>query len=124
MTNGSLNTEAIEGGAKDTVVVKAVDQQFIHARFFGEHAIDYPLVQIGGTQAPNAASKVNVVAIVNFTEVIEATGLLGIGQCIFATIVLNGDVALFNVNVRSAVFTHGAQFYKVAVRVVGMDSVQ
>jgi len=41
--------------------------------------------------------------------------LLGVRQCISASIVVNGYEALLNVNVGCAVLAHGAQLHQVAV---------
>ena len=57
----------------------------------------------------------NVVGVVHLAEVVERARLLGVGEGIFATIVLNGDVALFDVNVGGAVLAHGAQLDQVAI---------
>jgi hypothetical protein len=53
--------------------------------------------------------------VVDLREVIKRTGLLGIGEHVFAAVVLDGDVSLFDIDIGRAVFSHGAEFDQVAV---------
>ena len=115
VAHGGLDTEAVERCAEHAVIVQPVDQQFVHAGLVGQHAVNHPLVEVGGPQTPNPTGKVDVVGVVDFREVIETAGLLGIGQGIFATVVLDRDVALFDVDVGRAIFAHGAQLDQVTV---------
>ena len=55
----------------------------------------------------------DIVAVVNFAEVVEATRLFGIGQGVFTPFVFDGDIAFFNVNVGGSVFSHCAQLDQV-----------
>lgn len=57
----------------------------------------------------------DVVAVVNLAEVIEAVALLGVWQSIAASIVVDCDEALLNVDVGGAVLTHSTKLHKVAV---------
>src|SRR5437763_370611 len=121
MPDGCLNTEAIECGAKNFVVVEPVDQRFAHRDLVGERSINYALVQIGGPQSPNFAAEGDVVAIVDFGKMVERAGLLGEWEDIFASVVLNPDETFFDIYVGSAIFSHGAQLHQVAIRLKFLD---
>src|SRR5580698_3011685 len=115
MSDDRFDAEAIEDGAENFVVIEAVDERFIERDFVGDGAVDHALIQIGGAQAPDFAGEHDVVAVVDFGEVIEGTGLLGKWENVLAAVVFDGDVAFFDVDIRSAVFTHGAEFDEVAI---------
>ena len=103
-----FDAEAIEDGAEHFVVIKTIDERFVERGFVGDGAVHHALIQIGGAQAPDFAGEHDVVAVVHFGEVVEGAGLLGKWEHVLAAVVLDGDVALFDVDVRSAVFAHGA----------------
>src|SRR5271155_1657626 len=115
MPDDGFNAEAIEDGAENFVVIKTVDERFVERDFVGDGAVHHALIQIGGAQAPDFAGEHDVVAIVHFGEVVERAGLFGKGKNVLAAVVLDGDVAFFDVNVRSAVLAHGAEFDEVAI---------
>jgi hypothetical protein len=52
---------------------------------------------------------------VDLGEVIERAGLLGERERVFAAVVLDLDEALFDVDVRRAVFAHRAELDEVAI---------
>ena len=54
--------------------------------------------------------------IVDLGQVIERAGLLGEWQRVAAAIVVDGDEAFFDVDIRGAVFAHRAKFYDVTIR--------
>ena len=124
MPNGGLNTESVQGGAEDLVVVEAIDEKVVAAGLLGQNAIDDTLIQIGGAKSPDAAGKLDVMAVVYFAQVVEGARLFGVGQAVFAPIVLDGDVTLFNVDVGSAVLTHGAKFDEVNILVELVDGIE
>ncbi len=115
MSDDSFDAEAIEHGAENFVVIKSVDERFIERDFVGDGAVDHALIEIGGAQAPDFAGEHDVVAVVDFGEVIEGAGLLGKWQNVLAAVVFDGDVAFFDVDVRRAIFAHGAEFDEVAI---------
>ena len=98
------------------VVIEAVDQGFVERRFVGHGAVHHALVQIGGAQAPDLAGEHDVVAVVHLGEVVERAGLLGKRQHVFAAVMLDGDIALFDIDIGRAVFAHRPEFHQVAVR--------
>ena len=61
-------------------------------------------------------------AVVHFREVIEGAGLLGVREHVLAAVVLDGDVALFDIDVRRAVFAHGAEFDQMAIGLIFAES--
>ena len=121
MSDGGFDAETIEDGAENFVVVEAIDQRFIEGDFVGHGAVDDALIQISGAQAPDFAGEHDVVAVVDFREVIEGAGLLGKGKNVLAAVVLDGDVAFFDVDIGRAVFAHGAELDQVAI---GMEFAQ
>src|SRR5271155_2684149 len=110
MPDDGFDAEAIEDGAENFVVIETIDERFIERDFVGDGAVHHALIQIGGAQAPDFASEHDVVAVVNFGEVVERAGLLGKRKNILAAIVFDRNVAFFDVNVRRAVLAHGASF--------------
>src|SRR5579885_3139768 len=115
LSDGSLHAEAVEHRSEDVVVVEAVDERFILFDFLGHGAVNNTLVQVGGAQAPDFAGKHNVVAIVDLGKVIERARLLGEGDGVEAAVVLDGDVALFDINIWRAVLAHGAELDQVTI---------
>src|SRR5579864_885024 len=113
-----LNTESVQDRAEDVVIVETIDERLIHGGFVGHRSVDYTLVEIRSTQTPNFAAEHDVVAVVNFREVIEGARLLRKWQYVFPSIMLDGDISLFDVDVRCAVFTHGSKLNQVAVGTV------
>ena len=75
------------------------------------------LVEVGGGELPGFGGEVDVVAVVDLGEVVKAVGLLWVGQCVGAPVVVDRDPALLDVDVRRPVLAHGAQLHQVAVRV-------
>src|SRR3989440_1661136 len=116
LSDGRLNTKAIQDGAKDIIVVEAIDQHLIERGFVGHRSVNDPLVQVGSAKTPDLASEHHVVAVVHFREVIEGARLLREWNYVLAAVVFDGDVALFDVNVGGAVLAHGAQLDEVTIR--------
>src|SRR5580658_5365108 len=115
MSDDGFNAEAIEDGAENFVVIKTIDERFIESDFVGDGAVHHALIQIGGAQTPDFAGEHDVVAVVHFGEVVEGAGLLGKWKEVLAAVMFDRDVAFFDVNVRRAVFAHGAKFHEVAI---------
>src|ERR1700722_76166 len=116
MTNYRLDAEAVQHRAENLVVIKTVDQGFIKRDFVRHCAVNHTLVQIGGAQIPDFTREHHVVTVVDFREVIKGAGLLREREHILAAIVLNGDVAFFDIDVRRAVLAHGPKFDQMAIR--------
>src|ERR1700688_1872310 len=115
LTDGRLHTEAVQNRAEYIVVVEAIDKGLVQFDFLGHGSIDHTLIQICGANAPDFAAKHDVVAVVNFRQMVKGARLLWIRQHILAAVVLNGDVAFLDIDIRSAVLTHGAQLNQVAL---------
>jgi len=115
MSDDGFDAEAVEYGAENFVVIETIDECFVERDFVGDGAVNHTLIQIGGTQAPDFAGEHDVVAVVNFREMVEGAGLLGEREHVFAAVVFDGDVAFFDVNVGRAVLAHGAEFDEVAI---------
>src|SRR5208337_3627551 len=110
-----LNAETIEYGAKDLIVVEAIDESFAPGHFIGHGSVHYALVEVSGAQSPRLAGEHDVVTIVHFREMVKGAGLLGIRYGVSSPIVLDGDVAFFNIDIGSAIFTHGAELDEVTI---------
>ena len=115
MSDGRLHAEAIQHRAENFVVVEAIDQRFVQRHFIGHGSVNHALIQIGGAQSPDLAGEHDVVAVVHFGKVIKRAGLLGIRNGVSAAIVLDGDVAFFDIDIGRAVFAHGAELDQVAI---------
>ena len=109
LTNRSLNTESIQNRTKHVVVIKAIDERFIQSGFVSHGAIDHALIEVSGAQLPNLAGKHHVVTVMHLRKMIEGARLLGERQNVLAAIVLNFDVAFFDINVGRTVFAHGSE---------------
>ncbi len=68
-----------------------------------------PSVKVRGTQAPDAAREMDVVRVVHLGEVVDRTGRLRVEEGVTATIVVDRQVALFDIDVGRAVLAHGAR---------------
>ena len=115
MSRRGLDAEAVQHRSKDVVVIETVDQRFVQHHFVGHGAIHHSLIQIGGAQPPDLAGEHHVVAVVHLGEVIERARLFGIRQHVRPAVVLDADVAFFNIDIRRAVFAHGAELHQVAI---------
>ena len=111
-----LDAEPVQDRAEHLVVVEAIHQRLVQRHFVGRRAVDDALIQIRRPQPPHPAREHDVVAVVDLREVVERAGLLRVRQRIGAAVVLDGDVALFDVDVRRAALAHRPELHQVAVR--------
>src|SRR6202521_1485287 len=116
LSDGGLNTKAIQHSTEDVVIVEAIDQRLIERGFVGHRSVNDALIEVGGANAPDLAGEHHVVAVVGLREGVKGAGLLREGKYIFAAIVFDSNVTLFDVNVGCAVLTHGPQLDKVTIR--------
>src|SRR5664280_1487241 len=66
-----LDTEAVEDGAEDAVVVEPGGQVGVEAGLFGLVAVHDALVEVGGPETPDAAGEHDVVAVVHLGQVVD-----------------------------------------------------
>ena len=111
-----LDAEAIERGPPDGVEVEASLQIRMEQGVLGLHPVHDSLVEIGGSGPPDPTGEEDVGAVVNLGEVVEAPRHLGKGQPVSATVVLDVEVALLDVDVGGAVLPHRAELDQVAIR--------
>src|SRR5205085_3410499 len=102
-------------GGESLVVVEARGEPRVEGRLVGLDPVDHALVEVRGAQAPDAAGEVEVVRVVHLRQVVERTRQLRVRKYIGATLVMDLDVALFDVDVGRAVLAHGAELDDVAV---------
>src|SRR5215211_3790026 len=112
---GRLYTEAVEDRSEDLLVVEAVYEAPVALALLRDGPVDDALVQVRGPETPDLAGEVDVVGVVDLAEVIPASGLLREGQKVLAAVVLDLDVALFDVYVGLAILSHRAELHQVAV---------
>src|SRR5215204_5053592 len=127
VADGRLHTEAVEDRSEDLLVIEAVYEAPVALGLLRDGPVDDALVQVRGPQAPDLAGEVDVVGVVDLAEVVPASWLLRERQKILAPVVLDLDVALFDVYVGLAVLTHRAELHQVAVGHVlayGIEHVQ
>src|SRR5438067_4268507 len=110
-----LYAEAVQSGAEDLVVVEARGEPRVELGLVRLDAVDDALVEVRGAQAPDAAGEVEVVRVVHLRQVVERTRQLRVRKYIGATLVMDLDVALFDVDVGRAVLAHRAELDDVAV---------
>ena len=65
LSDGRLNTKAIQDGAKDIIIVEAIDQRLIERCFVRHCSVNDSLVQVRSAKTPDLAGKHHVVAVVN-----------------------------------------------------------
>src|SRR5437879_5130629 len=104
LADGRLHAETVEDGAEHVVIVEAIDQFFSKRGFVRHGSVNHALIEVRGPNAPNPASKHDVVAIVHFREVIKGPGLLREGNYVLAAVVFDGNVAFFDVAVGRSIF--------------------
>src|SRR5215469_10614589 len=115
LADGCLYTETVQYRTKDVIVIEAVNKRFVERRFVGHRPIHYALIQVRGANAPNLAREHDVVAVVHLGKVIEGSWLLRERHGVSAAVVLEGDVAFFDVDVGRAIFAHGAKLDEMAI---------
>jgi hypothetical protein len=116
VTHDCLNTKAIEGCTEYLVVIEACTQPFVEIGFVGPDSVHDPLVQVGGTKFPDPAREMDVVRVVNLRQVVHRSRELRIREYIGAAVVVDLDEALFDVDVRGPVLSHGSQLHQMRVR--------
>src|ERR1700722_17767248 len=116
VANDRFNAKPIQNRPEDFVIIKTVDEDFVERDFVGDGSIDDALVEISGAQAPSLAGEHDVVTVVHFGEVVKGAWLLGERKQVFAAIMFDGDIAFFDVDIRSAVFTHRSKLNQVTIR--------
>ena len=124
VAEGGLDAEPVRERPVDAVVVKAVDQHRISHRLLGANTVDDALVEVRGRNVPRPRREQNVRAVVDLGQVIERSTLLRIWKLVLASVVLNLDVPLLDVNVRGPVLSHCPELDQVAVRRQLLDGVQ
>ena len=115
VADDGLDAEAVEHRAEHLVVVEAGEEALVPLGLLGLDAVDDALVQVGGAQAPDPAGEVDVVGVVHLGQVVERAGQLGEGERVLAALVLDLDVALFDVDVGRAVLAHRPELDEVGV---------
>jgi hypothetical protein len=110
-----LHTEAVEDRSEDLLVVEAVYEAPVALGLLRDGPVDDALVQVRSPQAPDLAGEVDVVGVMDLAEVVPASWLLREGQEVLAAVVLDLDVALFDVYVGLAVLAHRAELHQMAV---------
>src|SRR5260370_4354187 len=116
LADGGLHAEPIEDRAEHIVIIEAIDECFIERRFRGRRSVNYALIEIRGANSPDLAREHYVVAVVHLRAVVKRSWLLREGNYILATVVLDVDLALFDVCGRRSGFAHGPQFDEAALR--------
>src|SRR5467141_4412602 len=116
LADGRLYAETIKDGAENVVIIEPIDQRLIEPSFVRHRSVNDALIQVRGANAPDLAREHHVVAVVHFREVIKGSRLLREGNHVLAAVVLDGDVALFDIDVGCSVFAHGPQLDQVTIR--------
>src|SRR5260370_5893425 len=117
LADSRLHAKPIQDRAEHFVVIQTIDQGFVQSYFVRHRAVDDALVQVRGAKPPDFAGKHHVMAVMDFGEVIKGAGLFGEGYEIAPPVVLDIDIAFFDVDVWSAVFPHSTELDQVAIRV-------
>ncbi len=110
MADNCLYAEPIQGCSPHIVVIETRSQSRVESGLSGLDAVDDTLVQIGRSYTPDPARELDVVAVVNFGQVVEGAGSLREQHALFAALVLDVQPAFLDFNVRRTVLSHRAQF--------------
>ena len=116
MVDGGLHAEPVQRGTPHVVVVEPRGQAGIHVGLFGADPVHHALVEVGGPDAPHPAHELDVVRVVHLRQVVEAARPLRVGQDVGASVVVDLDEALFDVDVRRSVLAHRPQLDQVRLR--------
>lgn len=108
VADDGLDDEAVDDGAEDLVVIEQGAQARVGLGFFGFQPINRALHQVGDLEIPHAHAKPEQIGVHDLGGVVERRGLAGEEELALAALVLDLDPALFDVDVGSAVFAHGA----------------
>jgi hypothetical protein len=79
------------------------------------HAVDHPLVEVGGPKAPGPAHELDIVRVVHLGEVVEARCFLRERHEIRAPVVVDLDVPLFDIDVGGPVLAHRPQLHQMGL---------
>ena len=66
-----LDAKAVQGSAKDCIIVKTGCQARVQFSFVRGHPVDNALVEVRGAQLPRAAREHDVVTVMDFAQMIE-----------------------------------------------------
>src|SRR5260370_8185135 len=75
--NRGLDAESVQGCPEYLIVVEPINERIVHCRFINNRAVYHSLIEIGRADAPNLATKMNVMRVVNLRTVVQTPGLLG-----------------------------------------------
>ena len=101
VADDGLHAEAVERGPEDLVVVEARREARVERRLVGLDAVHDALVEVGRAEAPDPAGEVDVVAVVDLRQVVERARRLGVEERVLPAVVVDGQVALLDVDVRA-----------------------
>jgi hypothetical protein len=110
-----LEVEPVQRGPEDFVVVDARREAIVELRLLGLEPVHDALIQVGIEDAPHAEGEVDVVRVVDLGQVIHAPRKLRVEDRLFATVVLDVEVTLLDVDVPRAVFAHRSELDRVGI---------
>ena len=124
VAEGGLDAEPVGKGSVDTVVVETVDEHRVGHGLLRADTVHDTLIEIRGRNVPGASGEQDVGAIVTLGQVVEGPSLFRVREHILTSVVLNLNVSLLNVDIRSSVLSHGSKLDKVAIGGQLLDSVE
>ena len=116
MIDGGLHAVTVEDGSPHVVVVEARGEVRMQFGLFGVNSVNNSLVQVCCAKSPDTTNELDVVTVVHLGQVIEGAGLLRKLHDVFAPVVIDLDVALFDIDVRGPVLAHRSQLDKMRFR--------
>jgi hypothetical protein len=115
MADHRLHRKAVQRRPEELVVVEPGRQTLVEPRLGRLDPIYDALVQIGGTQTPDTAGEMDVVAVMDLGKVVERSRKLGEGKGVAPALVLDLDEALFDVDVRRPILAHRSELDQMSV---------
>ena len=116
VSDGGLHAEAVQCRAKDAIVVESVDEHGVHGCFVRGDTVHDTLVEVCARELPRLGREVDIMRVMHFGEVVEGAALFRVRQRVCASVVFDGDVSFFDIDIRRSIFSHGSQLDKMAVR--------
>src|SRR6516164_2248490 len=116
MADYGLAAKAINCGAEGLVEIHASKETPIFFHAVNPRSENNSLHDVAGAEAPDLARKHDVVGAVNLGPVIPGAGQPGKGKLGATAAVCDFEEAFRDIDVRGAVFSHGAEFHKMCLR--------
>ena len=115
-----LDQKAVQHRTENMIIMERGPQLIRQLGLICIDAIDHALVQIRRPHAPNTAGEFDIMGIMHLREVIKAAGLFRVQHPVLAPVMLDLQPAFLDIDIRRAVFAHGAQLDQMGIGAMGL----